>query len=193
MSWPHKKFLFWKFLMTPLHVICGLAPPQSKILVMPMYSGPPRGGGAGGTMTLGPMDFRGPWASGRPLASTGQSKWHWEISTWSRKVFFFLFGDHLISTGQTVRISVKTFFFQITSFFGPNCSIFSVYFGVHKTGNPSYLSWPRAHFWSPAALYVLNASWTNYEVYTHTAAAAVTLRLEMQTARGDKIQIMKQK
>ena len=36
-SLPHKKLLFRKFLMTSLHVICGLGPPpQSKILATPM-------------------------------------------------------------------------------------------------------------------------------------------------------------
>ena len=40
---------------------------------------------------------RGPMSSRR-----GLSKRHWEISTWSQKTFFF--GDHLISTGKTVRI-----------------------------------------------------------------------------------------
>ena len=29
-SLPHKKSLFWKFLMTSLHVICGLGPPNQK-------------------------------------------------------------------------------------------------------------------------------------------------------------------
>ena len=29
-SLPHKKFLFWKFLMTSLHVICGLGPTPIK-------------------------------------------------------------------------------------------------------------------------------------------------------------------
>ena len=33
---PRKKFLFRKFLMTPLHVICGLPPPQSQILATPV-------------------------------------------------------------------------------------------------------------------------------------------------------------
>ena len=48
---------------------------------------------------------------------------------------------------------MKTFFFlEITSFFAPNCSIFSVYFGLHKTGIPWNLSSPRAHFWSLAPL-----------------------------------------
>ena len=34
----HKKLLFRKFLMTSLRVICGLAPPQSKILATPMLT-----------------------------------------------------------------------------------------------------------------------------------------------------------
>ena len=29
-SFPHKNFLFWKFLMTSLHVICALGPPNQK-------------------------------------------------------------------------------------------------------------------------------------------------------------------
>ena len=38
-SLSHKKFLFRKFLMTSLHVIFGLPPPQSKILATPMHGG----------------------------------------------------------------------------------------------------------------------------------------------------------
>ena len=34
---PTKKLLFRKFLMTSLRVICGLAPPQSKILATPLH------------------------------------------------------------------------------------------------------------------------------------------------------------
>ena len=112
----------------------------------------------GGTMTPGSMDFRGPIG----LSNTDSSKCE------APKTFFFgdhlilaaktvgisvktFFlggeGDHLILAGKTVSVSVKTFFFffEITSFFGPNCTIFSVYFGPHKIGNPAYLSWPRAH------------------------------------------------
>ena len=55
--------------------------------------------------------------------------------------FFFFFGDHLISAGKTVEIPVKTFFLlKITSYLGPNSSIFSVCFGHHKTGGPSHHS-----------------------------------------------------
>ena len=43
---------------------------------------------------------------------------------------------------------------EIKSYFAPNCGIFSVRFGLHKTGNPSYLSWPRAHVRPPVALRV---------------------------------------
>ena len=68
------------------------------------------------------------------------------------KSFIFYFEDHLISAGKTVEISVKTFFF-LEVIFGPNCSIFSVYFGLHKTGIPSYFSWPRAHVWLSAPLF----------------------------------------
>ena len=39
-SLSHKKFLFWKFLMTLLYVIFGLGKlPQSKILATPMHRG----------------------------------------------------------------------------------------------------------------------------------------------------------
>ena len=53
---------------------------------------------------------------------------------------------------QHVKPEDLFFFFEITLFVGPNYSIFFVYAGLHKTGNPSYLSWPWAHFWSPATL-----------------------------------------
>ena len=39
-SLANKKLLFRKFLMTSLHVICGLGPPQSKILATPMDETP---------------------------------------------------------------------------------------------------------------------------------------------------------
>ena len=77
--------------------------------------------GQGGTMNPEPMDFRGPahrLQEGRWLQRAqqrahelerGPSKWPWEISMWGLKTFFF--GDHQISTGNTVKISVKAFFF----------------------------------------------------------------------------------
>ena len=93
-------------------------------------------------MTPGLMDFRGPMGFRKAVGFKVRI---------SVKIFFF--GNHLISTGKIVTISVETsFFFDIISFFEPNYSIFSVYFGLHKTGNLSCLSWLRAHFWSPAAL-----------------------------------------
>ena len=78
----------------------------------------------------------------------------------SVKTFFFF--DRLILAGKTVEVSVKTFFFlEITSFFGPDSSIFSVYFGLHKTRIPSYLSWPRAHvrFSAPLCSITYNFYW----------------------------------
>ena len=66
-----------------------------------------REGGQAGTMTSGPMDFRGPTRgpmgfrrahSNDAMKSACETGWP-----------FFFFGDHLISVGKTVRISVKTF------------------------------------------------------------------------------------
>ena len=74
-------------------------------------------------MTPGPMDFRGPimglLASGGPAegpwASEGAHRNETEKSACKdRRPFFY--GDHLISIGKTVRISVKTFFLEITSY-----------------------------------------------------------------------------
>ena len=39
-SLSHKKFLFWKLLMTSLHVICGLGPPNQKSWLR-LWFGPP--------------------------------------------------------------------------------------------------------------------------------------------------------
>ena len=65
------------------------------------FAGPPRGGGWEGTMTSGPMDFRGPIGfriavgfsgpSRGPMSSRGgPSKWHWEVSMWSPEDLLFL-------------------------------------------------------------------------------------------------------
>ena len=56
--------------------------------------------GAGGTMTPGPMDFRGPM---------GFRKGPIKMTLRNQHVKPKDFGDHLISTGKIV-ISVKTFF-----------------------------------------------------------------------------------
>ena len=62
----------------------------------------------------------GPWASVRPLASAGPTKGPWARegpikmtlrNQHVRSEDLFFFGDHLISTKKTVRISVKNFFF----------------------------------------------------------------------------------
>ena len=70
-------------------------------------------------MTSGPMEFREPMSS-----RGGPSKWHWEVKDPSKshvkagkivkiseKTFLF-FWDHLIFTGKTVEIPVKTLFFS---------------------------------------------------------------------------------
>ena len=68
------------------------------------------------------------------------------------KTFFFLEITWFLPE-KSVEIPVKTLFFcfffcffllEITSVFGSNSSIFSVYFGLHTTRIPSCWSWPRA-------------------------------------------------
>ena len=85
---------------------------------------------------------------------------------------FFFFGVHLTSTGKTVRTSAKTFFLEITSYFGQNCGIFFACFGVHKTGIPSYLSWPRAHvrLSAPLVIYTRLVHETYFFVPSHFIA-----------------------
>ena len=70
---------------------------------------PPRGGGQEGTMTPGPMGFRKAVGFRGPMSSRGAHRNDTEKSACGPEDFFF--GDHPISTGKTVRISVKTFFF----------------------------------------------------------------------------------
>ena len=73
-------------------------------------AGPPRGG----AMTLEPMGFRG--AHHEVVGFRGPSIELMEMTLRYQHVktedlfFFFFFGDNLISTRKTVRISVKTFF-----------------------------------------------------------------------------------
>ena len=73
------------------------------------------------------MDFRGAMGFRKAVGFSGPSrgpmslrggplKRHWEISMWSLKTLFLFFGDHLILTGKTVRILVKTSFLEITWF-----------------------------------------------------------------------------
>ena len=54
--------------------------------------------------------------------------------------------DHLFLAGKTLEISVKTFnFFEITCVWPEKLHNSSKNFGIYKTRNSSYLSWPRAH------------------------------------------------
>ena len=61
------------------------------------------------------------------------------LKFWWRPFFFVFFLE------ITWFRPEKPFQFRWRSFFGPNRSTFSVYFGLHKTRIPSYLSFPRAH------------------------------------------------
>ena len=104
-------------------------------------------GGQGTTMTPGLMEFR------RPIQMTLRSE---RPISKSHVKSFISIGDHLISTGKNRwNFEEDLFFFEITSCFGPNSSIFSVYFGLHKITIPSHLSWPRAHVQLSAPLTVL--------------------------------------
>ena len=86
--------------------------------------------GAGGTMTPGPTEFRGPmgfrsWgplASGHPTedpwASEGPSKWHWENSVWKTKDLFLIFCRSHQNSEKTV-----VFFYGDLFFFGGHMKI----------------------------------------------------------------------
>ena len=108
------------------------------------------GGGQGRTMTQGPMEFRGPMSS-----KEGPSKWHWEVKgpLKSHITILFLLEITWFRAEKPLKFRRRPFFLVITSFFGPNSSIFSVYFGLYKTTIPSHLSWPRAHVRLSAPLY----------------------------------------
>ena len=73
-----------------------------------------------------------------------------------RRPFFFLFLRSHQNPEKTVAFFLEDLFLDVTSKFGQNCGIFSVCFGVHKTVNPSYLSWPRAHVRLSAPLTTLH-------------------------------------
>ena len=103
-----------KFLRAPLRIHTSTpnwsrAPPLKRQSFYRSTSPPkPPRGGAGGTMTPGSMEFRGPDELERgpiqmTLRSEGPSKSHVKS--------FMSFADHLILAGKTVKISVKTFFF----------------------------------------------------------------------------------
>ena len=114
-----------------------------------MKSGPTRGG-AGGKWPRGPWCLGGPWIqmalrSERPFEVACEQLDFGRKIRWNFGEDLFLFEDHLISDRKTVKLSEKKFFLEITSFFGPNYSLFSIYFGLYKTALPSHLSCPRAH------------------------------------------------
>ena len=126
--WRQKKGLRLK---TMLSVQMKLETKQNeKTRSSPQISGagPPRGG-KGSTMILGPMDFRepmkGPMGFRKAVGFSGPSRGPMSLKRTHQNDTeksaceawrpFFFHGNHLISTGKTVTISVKTFFLEITS------------------------------------------------------------------------------
>ena len=130
-------------------------------------------------MTPGPMVLRGPmnlngiekWKSHQSHMWTAKCRPENPLKFWRRPFFFWRsldfgqknrwnFGEDLFFLftffGQKNRWNFgEDLFFcflEITSFFEPNYSIFSVYFGLYKTTLPSHLSCPRAHVWLSAPL-----------------------------------------
>ena len=87
-------------------------------------------GGQGRTMTQGPMEFRGPMSS-----RGGPSKWHWEVKGPSKShiTVLFLLEITWFRAEKPLKFRRRTFFLVITSFFGPNSSIFSVYLDFTKS------------------------------------------------------------
>ena len=104
---------------------------EESIMCVIMKCNQGRQEGAGGTMTPGPKDFWGPMGFIKTVRISVKNFFSEITQFWPEKPWEFRW---------------RSFFLQIASFFGPNYSIFSVYVGLHKTGNPSYLSWPRPVF-----------------------------------------------
>ena len=100
------------------------------------------GGGQGGTMTPGPMDFR------KPIEMTLRNQ-HMKPDD---LFFFFWWSSHLISTGKTVRILVKTFFFNShhfsdqTTAFSPSISDFTKSEICHIWAGPGPTFGPWHHW-----------------------------------------------
>ena len=118
---------------------------------------PPRGG-QGVQWPRSPWTLGGPWASKRPLASEGPAEGPWaqegpiEMTLRNQHVrpedlYFSFFGDHLISSGKTVRISVKTLFVfwdhLISTGKTIKISVKTFFFGDHliSTGKPFEFRW----------------------------------------------------
>ena len=96
-------------------------------------------GGQGGTMTPGPMDFRGPIMG--PIEMTLRNQ-HVEDQ---RPFFVSFFWRSHENPEKTVAFFLEELFFLRSHLNADKTVAFSPCVGVHKTGNPLYLSWPRAH------------------------------------------------
>ena len=133
--------------------------------ILALAPGPPRGGQGG-------QSPRGSWASRRLMASVRPAEGPWaregsyrndseKLPCEALKTFFF--EDHLISTGKTVRISVKTFFFLRSHHFSDQTAAFSpsildftkpeirhIWAGPGPTfgSRPPWLALISQHFWS---------------------------------------------
>ena len=112
-----------------------------------------REGGQGGTMTPGPMDFRGPTRGAmgfRRAHSNGTTKsargaWRpffLEITQFRPEKPLELWCFFVFFSEITQCRPEKPLEYRWRPFWS---GIVFVCFGVHTTGNPLYLSWPRAH------------------------------------------------
>ena len=97
-----------------------------------------REGGQGGTVIPGSMDLMGPVGFRRTSRGPIEMILRNQCVVDGRSFFFFFLRSHQLSekTEEFFLEDLFPFFFEITSKFGQNCSIFSVCFGVHKTGDP---------------------------------------------------------
>ena len=123
----------------------------SEILGRQSGTGPTRGGGGRGDNDLGahelergghPNDIK-KWKAHRSRMWTACFRLEKPLKFRWRPPFFFWRSLDIARKNRWYLEDL--FFFEITSFFGPNSSIFSVYFGLYKATIPSHLSWPRAH------------------------------------------------
>ena len=103
-------------------------------MIRVVESGPPRGGGQGGTMTPGPTVFRGPMSSRR-----GPSKLHWVINKRAIEIarvgLFFLWRPFFFRRSHHIWDQTAAFSLSVLDFTKP---------GAHPIwGGPSHHIWAR--------------------------------------------------
>ena len=118
-------------------------------------------------MTSGPMVFRGPMRGPigfrkvvgfrfRPFFFLRSVGFGWKNRlNFGEDLFSFFLRSPEFGRKNRLKFGEDLFVFGNHIFFQTKLQYFSVYFGLHKTVNPAYLSWPRAHVWLSAALPVL--------------------------------------